>query len=291
MNDVALAIAWCGLSFVLVYGFNWAYLQGYVPLRLVVLVNLAGVSLMLMAACLIARHCLGKRPAQALGLRREGLLGSFLWPGVITTPLAISTLAGAYVSPELIAGLGSSEWLLHVSPRPYVPLVALLTWSLSGISYFMLFQAFLYEILAERPRRCVLPAIWVLSCLLYNAPLMTGSWKLDDMLILGVLFPLVYARTRCSVGLIVTYVLVYEAPIKWAFWFSGGWLAFWALLYARAIWCLSCTGAVIYLWRRGRLREPIGWSGGGVEGQDRPEGPERGLRQGGRCALHLLWPG
>ena len=253
MSDVALAAAWCGLSYVLVYGFNWACLQGYVPLRLVIPINLVGVGLMSMAACLIARYCLGKRPTQALGLRREGLLGSFLWPGMITAPLAISMLAGAYAFPELIAGLGSSEWLLHVSPRPYVPLVALLTWSLFGVSYFVLFQAFLYEILAERPRRYVLPTIWVLSCLLYNAPLMTGSWKLDDMLILGVLFPLVYARTRCSVGLIVTYVLVYEAPIKWAFWLSGGWPAFWTLLYARAIWCVSCTGAVIYLWRGGRL--------------------------------------
>jgi len=175
VNDIALAIAWCGLSYVLVYGFNWAYLQGYVPLRLVIPINLVGVSLMSMAACLIARYCLNKRPTQALGLRREGLLGSFVWPGMIAAPLAISMLAGAYAFPELIAGLGRSEWLLYVSPRPYVPLVALLTWSLSGVSYFMLFQAFLYEILAERPRKYVLPTIWIRAWPLYNGPLWIGS--------------------------------------------------------------------------------------------------------------------
>ena len=126
------------------------------------------------------------------------------------------------------------------TPPSLLPIYAILLWMGWGLLFFHVILAKAYELSGAR----TLPAISLTLVLLYNFPLLTGEWHLDDVLFLGVIFPIIYHFTRSSAGLVISYVLLYERPVLMAFLEGWGYSAFVAVLSVRVAWELIC---LIYL--------------------------------------------
>lgn len=172
-----------------------------------------------------------------IGWAKKNFLESFLWASVLLSPLAFSTLVMTYTSGMEMA---MKRWNIGISP-PYpswLPLFGLAFWSLSGMIFFSFCQAFPYECLQKYPKRYVLPVVALLFILLYNAPLVTGEFRPDDILWLGVIFLLMYHKFRNSLSLILAYVVLFEGPVLWCFKAGWGSKVFIGLLYVRTVWCM-----------------------------------------------------
>lgn len=87
--------------------------------------------------------------------------------------------------------------------------------------------------------------------LLYNAPLLTGEWKLDDIIFLGVVYPTILYRYRNSLGLIVSYVALYEMPVRAAFLRGWGFDALNIVLLFQVAWGVtSIVIALTLIWSK-----------------------------------------
>lgn len=247
--DTKISLVYCIILFSSVYGFELALMLTHMRLSfpMILLINFTYLLAFTGVAIFLSR-ILKREVNEMFGLRREGILESLMLAGaiyfiVVCLPAIIFILMSGANAKELITKWVESaekpRWFYEF-PRELVPLIALLVWSISGIGIFVFLQAFLYECLRFKPKKYVLPLVMATTCLIYNAPLVSGAWKPDDILVLGVLYPLVYHKTRNSVGLILTYVLIFEAPVLWAFWFGWGWTVFWYFIYCRFIWSLCC---------------------------------------------------
>ena len=126
-------------------------------------------------------------------------------------------------------------WFDYV-PKTFLPLVALLVWLFAGVVWFALVQAFPIQYLSRSLGIAAIPVASVMFILLYNAPLLTGEWKLDDIIFLGVVYPTILYRYRNSLGLIVSYVALYEIPVRAAFLRGWGFDALNIVLLFQVAW-------------------------------------------------------
>jgi len=251
-KTVKVVIIFYITTYVLIYGLNFLVSSSLLSIEpgpvFLVLVNSSIILFYFVLIFFLSKLFLYKPVQVVLGLRREGTFRSLLWSGAIGTPIVVLLLFGVFViGPEEVLKFAKPGW---VNSQPYpvwLPLAALIFWSLSGIASFSLFQAFPYECLSEKPKKYVLPAIMVLWACLYNVPFLTGKWDPVDILFFGVIFTLIYHRTRNAVGLILNYVLVFEAPVLWTFWAAWGLIAFWIFLYIRVTWCFTCLVVLMYV--------------------------------------------
>ncbi len=85
---------------------------------------------------------------------------------------------------------------------------------------------------------------------LYNAPLLTGEWIPEDILVLCLIYPMIYSLTHNSAGLIASYVAVYELPIAAAVLQGWGEAAYTVLLYLRvSLMLASLVIMPVIIWR------------------------------------------
>ncbi len=186
-----------------------------------------------------------------LGLGVKGIWESLVYFGAIYSVTSL-TLMGL----GLIMGINplsilfknalayrGNPWFQTV-PKPFLPIAALITWTLAGLFWVPFTIAYPYEMLGRK----YLPIVMLGVILTYNSPLITWEWKLDDLLFLGVLFPLIYSRTRNSAGLIINYVALYEFPVAVAFLRGWGEPAFWSLIAFRIGWSTFCLIMLLYSW-------------------------------------------
>lgn len=198
---------------------------------------------------LVAYRLSNDKFVELLGFRREGLWRSLVYTGAL---LGIVTLALALfnrvsideivrVAMEWAKSGRCPPWMDHTDPM-LLPVYALVIWGISGVLSFALLVAYPYEMLGAR----YLPLVSLMFVLLYNLPLVTGEWKLDDIMVLGLLFPLIYHLTRNSVGLILSYVLLFEFPVMVAFLRGWGIFAFLTILFGRIVWEIFCLIVLIF---------------------------------------------
>ncbi len=238
-QGVRVLLYYC-LVFTIVYGL----LLLLMPLRDSISGNYLSalaVNIFLLALTLSLLLAIEGRSAIRLLTNRRGLLRSFtLSSGVI---MALNLIAMGYWT--LVRGTGlysilrrmeelaegyKVPWFGSVPPH-LLPLAALVIWSVSGLFFFTLVQAYGIEKLG---RRGVLLAV-IVSSLLYNAPLLTGEWKPDDLLILCSIFPLVYWISGNSLGLMISYVTMFELPVAAAFTQGRGYTDFLLILGFRVV--------------------------------------------------------
>ncbi len=198
----------------------------------------------------------GRNVIRLLGIRKEGLLESFLLSSGIIAIMNLMAIIYAMISMNV--GLGAilerartlaetyrGAYWFEGMPSSLLPLAALVMWTAIGILYFSLIQAYGIEKLGKKG---ILVAIMV-SALLYNAPLVTGQWKVDDLLILCILFPVIYWITGNSLGLVASYVIMFELPVLAAF-ARAGYYSFLFMLLTRAAIGLASLVYLPYILRR-----------------------------------------
>ncbi len=161
---------------------------------------------------------------RSLGLRRDGILSGFLWANAFLLPLTIFLLGMVLATgPESL--LANAPVPLPTAPIPlWYPLFASTAWVFGGSTAFPFLQAYPYEKMIDRPKKCVIPLVALLWVGIYNAPLVTGVVISDDIVFFGILFTVAYHKSRNSIGLVATYVLA-ELPV-WSLvagtWGGGG---------------------------------------------------------------------
>ena len=199
-----------------------------------------------------------------LGIRGKGFLSSLVVTGALfTIPnaalLVVATALGFDVFSRYLenARRYSIPWFSNVDPS-LLPLVAITLWFIVGIMWFSLLQAYPYELLSKRSRKLVIPLIAIMFILMYNLPLVTNEWKLDDIIYLGILAPIAYHLTRNSLGIVINYVMYFEFPVAVAFLKGWGEAAFSTLLTGRIAWGIACLvvaiGKVIINYLRSSFR-------------------------------------
>ena len=210
----------------------------------IALINVSTLTVLCaLAYTIVSKGLGGGRFREYLGLRRRGLWDSLVITGGAFAGLYLTAalVAFAFLKMDPVARFvenaraWSAPWFDNVDPTT-LPIVAIAMWLASGVFWFGLLQAFPYEVLIRRPKKVVIPLISLSSVLLYNAPLLTGEWKVDDIVFLGVLCPLIYHLTRNSVGIILNYVFLFELPVAAAFLRGWGEAAFSAFLALRMAW-------------------------------------------------------
>ncbi|GEM_PF-3742000 len=218
--------------------------------------SVLALNLFLLALTLSLLLAIEGRSAIRLLTRRRGLLRSFiLSSGVI---MALNLIAIGYWMlvrgtslnsilrrMEELADGYKVPWFGSVPPH-LLPLAAIVIWSVSGFFYFTLVQAYGIEKLG---RKGVLLAV-IASSLLYNAPLLTGEWKPDDLLILCLLFPLVYWISGNSLGLVISYVTMFELPVAAAYTQGWGHAGFLLILGFRTVVGLLSLASIPYVVRK-----------------------------------------
>jgi hypothetical protein len=218
--------------------------------------NAAITSLMFLAVYSISKHFVGGWNLGMAGFKKENFVKSFLLASATLTPIQIFIIIGAnLIGINSFRSRMAVPWLTPPY-NPWLPLFAIVLWSLYGLFSFSILQAFPYETLKNHKYMLlVISALWIG---LYNTPLLTGEFSPDDILFLGIIFLLVYHRTRNALGLIPVYVLLYEGPILWIIGVAWGEEALLVTLYARMIWCI--ISALILVWyglKKREYRSPI----------------------------------
>jgi hypothetical protein len=214
-------------------------------------VTLVVLAAFFFAGIAIARYASGGWSLGAIGLRREGLVKSFLATSAISVvspllQLSIAQTQGvtAFTS-ELLTYPGSVNQILTSLPE------SLLFFLCIGLLAFGFFQAFPYQYLRERGRLLALPLVWVLWVALYGgAHIVRGLVPaIGDVFVLGLFFLIVFAWSGNSVGPILSYVLFAEEPA----WVGLALLnpsAFVFSLYVKILW--SFVAMVLFLGRYAR---------------------------------------
>jgi hypothetical protein len=167
-----------------------------------------------LVAIAILRWTSGGWSFGALGLRREGLVESFLAASVLSvvSPLLqlsiVQTQGVATLTSELLSYPGSVNQILMSLPA------SLLFFLCIGVLAFAFFHAFPYQFLKKRGPLLALPLVWVLWVVLYGgAHIVRGLVPaIGDVFVLGLFFLIVFAWSGNSVGPILGYVLFAEEP-------------------------------------------------------------------------------
>lgn len=143
-------------------------------------------------------------------------------------------------------------WFDNV-PRELLPLVALLVWLLAGVGWFAFVQSFPLLHLHRSLGVASIPIVSILFILLYNLPLITGDWDLGDIATLGVAYPIILYKYRNSLGLIVSYIILYEMPVRAAFLKGWGLSTLKVIIYLQAAWGAASTIMALALVLRRRM--------------------------------------
>ena len=227
------------------YYFYQTNFTGIVPRILGALVGLAIVATIFYA---LNRKAGGRPLLRLLGLRKKGILRSFLWANAVLLPLMVILLGSVLVSgPESL--LVNAQVPFPVPPiPPWYPIFGSTAWVLGGLTAFPFLQAYPYEEMNGLPKRYVVPLIVVLWVGLYNAPLITGAVIWDDIVLFGFLFAVAYHKSRNSIGLVAAYVLA-ELPV-WSL-IAGTWGigVFTAGIIARTVLSVASVIALL-IWHR-----------------------------------------
>lgn len=192
--------------------------------------------------------------AGLLGLRKEGLMQSFLLASVVSIigPLSQLYTIGTSGMNSLVQSLlgppSSLNQILHSLPA------SLFFFLILGVLAFGFFQALPCAFLDRYRIRWVIPVIVVMWAVLYGAADIVGMGappNLGDIGLLGVIFLLVYMRTKNSVGPIIAYVLLAEEPawVALALLNSGTYVI---SLYMKISWSLIALGMMTWSWAHGR---------------------------------------
>ncbi len=252
----------------LYYAIAYAYLYGTyfvlrhlsmepTPLTVVATNAMSLIFLLLIAYYLSAPLRWERRFPELIGLRCRNALPSLFVSGAFITVPGLALIGVAAVTGLDLLGLlyGNASrlsipWFSYVS-GPALPLLAVAVWSISGLTWFSLLQAFPYEVMGGGRRLLSLIIVSLGFIGLYNLPLVTGEWKLDDIVMLGVAYPIAYALTRSSVGLIINYVFLFELPVASAVLKGLGDQAFWGFVALRLALGIAClVPAAAWLARR-----------------------------------------
>jgi hypothetical protein len=241
------------LIYVITYVSSYVVITQYTYLNFLqrILTNAVITSVMFLVAYSISKRFLGSWNLRMVGLIRENFVKSFLLASAALTPIQIFIIIGAnLIGINSFRSYMAVPWLTPPY-NPWLPLFAIVLWSLYGLFSFSILQAFPYEILKNHKYTLlVISALWIG---LYNAPLLTGEFLPEDILFLGIIFLVVYHRTRNALGLIPVYVLLYEGPILWIIGVAWGEGVLLVTIYARMIWCI--VSALILVWYRLKKQE------------------------------------
>jgi hypothetical protein len=200
---------------------------------------------------------------RTLGLKKEGILSSFVWANAFLLPILIFLSGMLLVSgPESL--LANSSVPLPTPTPPWYPLFASTAWITSGVVAFPILQAYPYESLIDFPKRYVIPLIVVLWAGLYNASLLTGEFKPDDIIFFGFLFTVAYHKSRNSIGLVAAYVLA-EAPLWYVVAETWGVPIFSWAIPVRTLIAAVCVGVLIFQHHGSRFHPAYS-----EQGQDSP---------------------
>ena len=119
-------------------------------------------------------------------------------------------------------------------------------WSVNGVVSFSFLQAFPFETLRSYPRKYVVPGVALLFVLWSGHRYWGGTFRPDDILLLGAVSLLVYRYFRNSLSLVLAYVALFEPPILWCFGVAWNHSVFLAVIYARIVWCGLAVFVLIY---------------------------------------------
>ncbi len=198
---------------------------------------------------------------QSLGLTTRNLLErlSFSSSSIAIPAIALGIIAyigGAdpvrMIFEDVVRYLENAPppWFSEV-PNHILPLASIAVWSLVGIVWFAFLQVFPLNLLSRVAGPASVLVVSLLFILIYGAPLLTGDWKPDDIVILGVLFPIVLYRYRNSLGAVMSYVLLYEMPVRAAFLQGWGFTALKILVALQALWGLISIIITLQIISRG----------------------------------------
>lgn len=231
-NSIKAVITFYVCAFAFKYGINFFLSFSKLSLLERLLWEVMACPILFLLVVLTAKLFIGKWDLKMVGWRKGNFSGSFLWVSALLLPTTIGNLLAAHVVGISAVMKGGNIGLN--SPYPFwLFLFGLVFWSLSGVISFPLWQAFPYECLRDYSKKYVLPAIALPFILSYNAPLLTGAFKLGDILWLGIVFPLLYHKFRNSLSLTLAYVILFESPVLWCFGAVLGATVFLIGLYAR----------------------------------------------------------
>ena len=216
--------------------------------------NFMTLVFLLLLAYYISTPLRGKRGFLGLiGLRGRKTVSSLVVSGAFTAAPGLVLVGVALLMGLDLPGLVYENasrltipWFEFLS-GPTLPLAALAVWGLSGFVSFSLLQAFPYEIMSGERKLLPLLIVSLGFIGLYNLPLATGEWKLDDIIVLGILYPAAYAITRSSIGLIINYVALFELPLASAVLRGLGSQAFYWLMEARLALGIAYLASAIIL--------------------------------------------
>jgi len=215
---------------------------------LVLIVNAIHLISLIIVAYAILRLIYGNHESlmKYLGIKSKGFLDSLIITGALfTIPnlilLIVAIVLGVNVFSIYLenAKRYTVPWFSRIDPS-LLPIVAITLWFIVGITCFPLLQAYPYELLSRRPKKMVMPLIATMFIMVYNLPLVTSEFKLDDIIYLGILAPVAYHLTRNSLGVVVNYVMYFEFPVAVAFLKGFGEAGFSVLLIGRITWGIMC---------------------------------------------------
>jgi len=252
-EDLKIAVAYYVAAYTFLYGMVFSihtYTADTIADKpaFIFLINILLLLVFLLVAYVFYRRMEGRAFKEFIGFKREGLVESLTATAASFTALNLVLAILAYsilgVNPlarfiENVYTYCSTPWFNRVDPK-LLPVAAVMLWFVSGTFHFALMQAFPYEVLSGRPKKYVILLVSALSILYYNLPLLTGEWKLDDIVFLGIVCPLIYHLYRNSLGIILNYVFFYEMPVLVAFLKGWGEKAFWIFFVGRLIWGSTC---------------------------------------------------
>jgi hypothetical protein len=173
-----------------------------------------------------------------LGFRKEGFLESLVLSSAFYAlyMLLLAIIAYFVLRMDPFDQFLSSAfmcsvplWFSRVDPL-FLPVAAILFWLILGIVSLAFLQSFPINALSRASKKITIPLISILFIMLYNMPLLTWEWKLDDIIFLGILFPLILYKYGNSLGLVLSYTFLYEMPVRVAFLRGWGENAFWILV-------------------------------------------------------------
>jgi len=232
------------VGFILVYYYVPAIMGDFIYALMYGLVEVFVFSLL---AYIVYRRFGDKSFLHYLGFKREGLLDSLV---LSSAPFALYNLLLATIA-YLVLGVDPLSkfltmtrecsvppWFNQVSPA-FLPIATILFWLLSGIVSFAFLQAFSIQVLSKISKKFLIPLVFILFVLYYNFPILTGKLKLDDVIFLGILFPLILYKYGNSIGLILTYTFLYEMPVRAAFLRGWGEPALWTLVSMQLTWGIA----------------------------------------------------
>jgi hypothetical protein len=189
----------------------------------------------------------------SVGFRREGILNGFLWANAFLLPIMIFLLGMLLVSGSQSL-LANSAVPLPTPPIPsWYPLFASAAWIIGGLAAFPVLQAYPYESLTDIPRKYAIPLIAILWAGLYNASLLTGAFKPDDIIFFGFLFTVAYHKSRNSIGLVAAYVLA-EAPLWYVVAETWGVPTYESAILARTFLSMISVATLVFWHYRSRSR-------------------------------------